>query len=160
MALDVMLGWRDYQAVGKIWRFLSNFSVQKLLRSTAIKHIRLLLILFIIFKWVYQMIIQAHLRIIVVLDVMLGWRDYQAVGKIWRFLSNFSAQNLLINSHQAHQIAAHPFHHLQMGLQDDNPSSLGDHYSLSHWMSCWVGGITKLLARFGASCPTFQFETS
>jgi hypothetical protein len=59
------------------------------------------------------MIIQAHLKIIVVLDVMLGWRDYQAVGKIWRFLSNFSAQNLLINSHQAHQIAAHPFHHLQ-----------------------------------------------
>jgi hypothetical protein len=24
-------------------------------------------------------------------------------------LSNFSAKNLLINSHQAHQIAAHPF---------------------------------------------------
>jgi hypothetical protein len=36
-----------------------------------------------------------------------------------RFLSNFSAQNLLINSHQAHQIAAHPFHHLPMGLPDD-----------------------------------------
>jgi hypothetical protein len=31
-------------------------------------------------------------------------------------LSNFSAQNILINSHQAHQIAAHPFHHLPMGL--------------------------------------------
>jgi hypothetical protein len=47
---------------------------------------------------------------------------------IWRFLSNFSAKNLLINSHQAHQIAAHPFHHLPMGLPDDNPSSFGDHY--------------------------------
>jgi IS1 family transposase len=99
VALDVILGWRDYQAVEKIWRFLSNFSVQNLLRSTAIKHIRLLLILFIIFKWVYKMIIQAHLNIIVVLDVILGWRDYQAVGKIWPFLSNFSAQMLLINIH-------------------------------------------------------------
>jgi hypothetical protein len=28
-------------------------------------------------------------------DVMLGWRDLQAVGKIWHILSNFSAQNLL-----------------------------------------------------------------
>jgi hypothetical protein len=43
-------------------------------------------------------------------------------------LSNFSAKNLLINSHQAHQIVAHPFHHLPMGLPDDNPSSFGDHY--------------------------------
>jgi hypothetical protein len=42
-------------------------------------------------------------------------------------LSNFSAQNLLINSHQAHQIAAHPFHHLPMGLPDDNPSTFGHH---------------------------------
>jgi hypothetical protein len=48
------------------------------------------------------------LGIIVALDVMLGWKVSKAVGKIWRFLSNFSAQNLLINSHQAHQIAAHP----------------------------------------------------
>jgi hypothetical protein len=40
-------------------------------------------------------------------------------------LSNFSAQNLLINSHQAHQIAAHPFHHLPMGLPDDNQAHLG-----------------------------------
>jgi hypothetical protein len=42
----------------------------------------------------------------------------EAVGNIWHFLSNFSAQNfaaqnLLINSHQVHQIAAHPFHHPQ-----------------------------------------------
>jgi hypothetical protein len=29
----------------------------------------------------------------------------------------------MINSHQAHQIAAHPFHHLPMGVHDDNPSS-------------------------------------
>jgi hypothetical protein len=64
------------------------------------------------------------------LDVMLGWRDEQAVGKIWRFLSNFSAKNLLINSHQAHQIAAHPFHHLPMGQPDDNPSLFGDHCCL------------------------------
>jgi hypothetical protein len=76
------------------------------------------------------MIIQAHLGIIMALDIILGWRDLQAVGKIWRFLSNFSAKNKnpLINSHQAHQIAAHPFHHLPMGLPDDNPSSFGDHY--------------------------------
>jgi hypothetical protein len=79
------------------------------------------------------------------LDVMLGWRDLQAVGKIWRFVSNFSAKNLMINSHQAHQIAAHPFHHLPMGLPDDNIWG-----SLWLWMSCWVGGIYKLLARFGA----------
>jgi hypothetical protein len=26
------------------------------------------------------------------------------------------------------QIAAHPFHHLPMGLSDDKPSSFGDHY--------------------------------
>jgi hypothetical protein len=70
--------------------------------STAIMHIRLLLILFIISQWVYQMIIQAHLGIIMALEVMLGWRDKQAVGKIWRFLSNFSPKNLLIKSHQAH----------------------------------------------------------
>jgi hypothetical protein len=44
-------------------------------------------------------------------------------------LSNFSAKNIPINSHQAHQIAAHPFHHLPMGLPDDNnPSLFGDHY--------------------------------
>jgi hypothetical protein len=43
-------------------------------------------------------------------------------------LSNFSAKNIPINSHQAHQVAAHPFHHLPMGLPDDNPSSFGDHY--------------------------------
>jgi hypothetical protein len=44
--------------------------------STAIKHIRLLLILFIISQWVYQVLIQAHLKIIMALDDMLGWRDY------------------------------------------------------------------------------------
>jgi hypothetical protein len=61
------------------------------------------------------------------------------------FLSNFSAKNPLINSHQAHQIAAHPDHHLpmQMGLQDDNPSSFGDHYGfechagLERLATCW-----------------------
>jgi hypothetical protein len=62
----------------------------------------LLLILFIIFQWVYQMIIQAHLGIIGALDIILGWRDEKAVGKIWRILSNFSALNLLINRYQAH----------------------------------------------------------
>jgi hypothetical protein len=85
------------------------------------------------------MIIQAHLGIIVVLCVMLGWRDYQAVGKIWLFLSNFSAQNLLINSHQAQKIAAHPFHHLPMGLKpDDNPRKL-IWASLWHCVSCCFG---------------------
>jgi hypothetical protein len=58
-------------------------------------------------------------------------------------LSNFSAQNLLINSHQAYQIAVHPFHHFPMGLSDDNPSSFGDHYcigrhaGLEGLASCW-----------------------
>jgi hypothetical protein len=58
-------------------------------------------------------------------------------------LSNFSAKNLLINSHQVHQIAAHSFHHLPMGLSDDNPSSFGDHYGfgrrpeLDGLASCW-----------------------
>jgi hypothetical protein len=41
----------------------------------------LLLILFIISQWVYQMIIQAQLGIIIMaLDGMLGWRDKQAVA--------------------------------------------------------------------------------
>jgi hypothetical protein len=63
------------------------------------------------------------------------------------FLSNFSAKNLLINSNQAHQIAAHPVHHLsmQMGLPDDNPNTFGDHYGfgcstgagLEGLASCW-----------------------
>jgi hypothetical protein len=60
------------------------------------------------------------------------------------FLSHFSTKNLLIISHQAHQIAAHPFHHLPMGLSDDNPSSFGDHYGfgrdnagLDGLASCW-----------------------
>jgi hypothetical protein len=58
-------------------------------------------------------------------------------------LSNFSAKNLLINSHQANQIAAHPFHHLPMGLPDDNPSSFGDHYGFGRHVglerlgNCW-----------------------
>jgi hypothetical protein len=63
---------------------------------------------------------------------ILIMRKEQDDGKIWRFLSNFSAKNLLINSHQAHQIAAHPFHHLPMGVSDDNPSSFGDHYGFGH----------------------------
>jgi hypothetical protein len=84
------------------------------------------------------------------LDVMLGLRDYQPVGNIccsFLFLSNLSAKNLLINSHQAYQIAAHPVHHLpmQMGLPDDNPSSFGNHYGfgchtgagLEGLASCW-----------------------
>jgi hypothetical protein len=41
-----------------------------------------------------------------------------------------STRNLLINSHQANQIAANPFHHLPTGLPDDNPSSFGDHYGI------------------------------
>jgi hypothetical protein len=59
-------------------------------------------------------------------------------------LSNFSAKNLLINSHQAHQIAAHPFYHLPMGLPDQNSSSFGDHYcfgrhaGLEGLSSCWL----------------------
>jgi hypothetical protein len=63
MALDVMLGWRDLQAVGKIWRFLSNFLAKNLMINSHHKHIniRMLLILFIISQWVYQMIVQAHL---------------------------------------------------------------------------------------------------
>jgi hypothetical protein len=82
---------------------LYNFSAQNLLINSHQAH-QMLLILFIISQWVYQMTIQAHLGIIMALDVMLGWRDLQAVGKFWHFLSNFSAQNLLINSHQAHQM--------------------------------------------------------
>jgi hypothetical protein len=45
-----------------------------------------------------------------------------------QLLLKFSAKNPLFNSHQAHKIAAHPVHHLPMGLPDDNPSSFGDHY--------------------------------
>jgi hypothetical protein len=70
-------------------------------------------------------------------------------------LSNFSAQNLLINSHQAHQIAAHPFHHLPMGLPDDNPSSfvhhcgIGRHAGLESFKSCWQD-LRRFLSNFSA----------
>jgi hypothetical protein len=71
-------------------------------------------------------------------------------------LYNFSAKNLLINSHQAHQIAAHPFHHLPMGLSDDNPSSFGDHYGfgrdnagLDRLASCWQD-LLPFLSHFSA----------
>jgi hypothetical protein len=73
------------------------------------------------------------------------WQDLAICSFL--FLSNFSAKNLLINSHQAYQIAAHPVHHLpmQMGLPDDNPSSFGNHYGfgchtgagLEGLASCW-----------------------
>jgi hypothetical protein len=65
---------------GGLSKLLARFSAScptfqpKTSWSTAIKHIRLLLILFIISPWVCQMIIQAHLGIIMALDVMLGWR--------------------------------------------------------------------------------------
>jgi hypothetical protein len=112
------------------------------------------------------MIIQAHLGIIVALDVMLGWMVlYKAVGKIWRFLSNFSAQNLLINSHQAHQIASHPFHHLPMGLPDDNPSSFGHHCGIgrhagleSFIQSCWQD--LALLVQLFSPKPPYQQPSS
>jgi hypothetical protein len=82
------------------------------------------------------MIIQAHLGIIMALEVMLDWMDQQCVGKNCLFLSNFSAKNLLINSLQAHQhirlllilFIISRCHYLPMGLPDDNPSSFGDHY--------------------------------
>jgi hypothetical protein len=93
------------------------------------------------------MIIQAHLGIIVALCVMLGWRDLKAVGKkIWQLPVQLSAQNILMTiSHQVHQIASHPFHHLPMGLPlpDDNPSSFGHHCGigchagLEGLASCW-----------------------
>jgi hypothetical protein len=107
------------------------------------------------------MIIQAHLGIIMALDVMLGWMDYQAVGIISHFLSNFSAQNLLINSHQAHQIAAHPFHHLPMGLPDDNPSSFGHHCGIGchaglvSFISCWQN-LALLVQLFSPKPPDQQ----
>jgi Ni,Fe-hydrogenase I cytochrome b subunit len=65
--------------------FLSNFSAKNLLINSqhahqiAAHHFHHLQI------WVYQMIIQAHLGIIMALDVMLGWRDKQAIGKICQF---------------------------------------------------------------------------
>jgi hypothetical protein len=59
----------------------------------------------------------------------LGRAPTRPKGKIFELLVlvQLSAKNLLINSHQAHQIAAHPVHHLpmQMGLPDVNASSLG-----------------------------------
>jgi hypothetical protein len=75
--------------------------------------------------------------------------------------SNFSAKNLLINSHQAHQIAAHPFLHLPMGLPDDNPSSFGDHYGfgchagLDGLASCWQD-LALLVQLFSQKPPDQQ----
>jgi hypothetical protein len=93
------------------------------------------------------------------LDVMLGWRDKQAVGKIWCFLSNFSAKNLLINSHQEHQIAAHPFHHFPMGLPDYNPSSFGDHYGFGRHFVL-KGKDLWLLVQLFSQKPTDQQPSS
>jgi hypothetical protein len=75
-------------------------------------------------------------------------------------MSNFSAKNLLINSLQAHQIAAHPFHHLPMGLPDEYPSSFGDHYG-----SGGHAGLDGLARRCwqdiaASSSPTFYQKTS
>jgi hypothetical protein len=55
-------------------------------------------------------------------------------------LSNSSAKNLLINSHQAHQIAAHPFHHLPMGLPDDDSSSQA-HLVIIMALDVMLGGL-------------------
>jgi hypothetical protein len=75
MALDVMLGWKDSETVGIRFAASCQTSQPKTSQSTAIKHIRLLLILFIISQWVHHMTIQAYLGIIMALDVMLGWKD-------------------------------------------------------------------------------------
>jgi hypothetical protein len=64
-----------------------------------------------------------------------GHAGLEGLASCWRELPLLVSHNLLINiRHQSHQIAAHPFHHLPMGLPDDNPS-------------CWVGRISKLFAR-------------
>jgi hypothetical protein len=57
--------------------------------------------------------------------------------KLACFLSNFSAKNLLINSHQAHQIAAHPYFIIsQWVYQMIIQAHLGIIMQL--WTSCWV----------------------
>jgi hypothetical protein len=99
--MSCWIGWIS-KLLGKICLLLSNFSAKNFLINSlqAHQHIRLLTILFIISQWVYHMIIQAHLGIIIaLLEVMLDWMDKQGVGKICRFfMSNFSSKNLLINS--------------------------------------------------------------
>jgi hypothetical protein len=142
--------WQDM-----ICCFLSNFSAKNLLINSHQAH-QIAAHPFHQPQWVCQMIIQAHLEIIVALGVILGWMDDQAVGNICHFLSNFSAKNLLINSHQAHQITAHPFHHLPMGLPDDHPSSFEDHCGfgrhsgLDGRSSCWQDTICHFLSNFSA----------
>jgi hypothetical protein len=80
-------------------------------------------------------------------------------------LSNFSAKNIPINSHQAHQIAAHPFHHLPMGVPDDNPSSFGDHYGFGHHAgleglaSCWQD-LPLLVQLFSQKHPNQQSSST
>jgi hypothetical protein len=120
--LEVMPDWMDQQGVGKIWCFfLSNFSAKNLLINSlqAHQHIRLLPILFIISQWVYHMIIQAHLGIIMaLLEVMLDWMDQQGVGQELPPLVQLFSQkppDQQPSSTSAHQIAAHPFHHLPNG---------------------------------------------
>ena len=54
------------------------------------------------------------------------WHDLLLLVKL------FSQDTPDQQPHPSHQIAAHPFHHLPMGLPDDNPSSFGDHYG-----TCW-----------------------
>jgi hypothetical protein len=63
------------------------------------------------------------------------------------------------------QIAAHPFHHLPMGvLVDDNPSSFGDHYGFGRHVgleglgNCWQD--LPLLVQLLSQKPSDQQPSS
>jgi hypothetical protein len=103
------------------------------------------------------MIIQAHLGITVALCVILGWRKKEAVGKIWHLLSNFSAQNILINSHQAQKIELILFIISQWVYQMIIQAHLG---IIVAWNIMLGLRKKKLLARFGTCCPTFHPKTT
>jgi hypothetical protein len=65
---------------------------------------------------------------------------------------------------KAHQIAAHPFHHLPMGLPDDNPSLFGDHYGFGRHAgleglgNCWQDLL--LLFKLFSQNPSDQQPSS
>jgi hypothetical protein len=77
-----------------------------------------------------------------------------------QLFNNFSAKTFPTNSHKTHQIAAHPVHHLPMGLSDDNPRSSEVHIDfegragLDYCTRAWTENEN------GASCPTFQPKPS
>jgi hypothetical protein len=88
--------------------------------------------------------------IVALLEVMLDWKDQQSVEQDLPLPVQLFSQKPPYqqpSSTSAHQIAANPFHHLPMGLPDDNPSSFGDHYGSPGGHAGFDGLAKKVFAK-------------